>query len=450
MIKNIKNLLLLGIVLFSLKINAQLQKGNLIDGITAVIGNEIILESDISEQENYAKLQGETISSNEKCDHVESLINNKLLIYHAKQDTMIADRSKEIREQVSAKYDHILSQFPSEKVMLETYKFRNSVEMKNTIEKIDTDNYYGQSKFGRITEKVDVTPSEVTDFYNTYKYQLPEIKEEVVLSHIVIHPKLTESHKDEIINKLKKIKQDILNGESFETQARIYSEDEGSASNGGLYKNISKGRMVKPFEATALNLQEGEISDPIETEFGYHIIQLLKKSGKFYDARHILIKTTPNEEEIENAKKELNNIKQRIIDGKITFKEAALKYSDDKNTKYNSGILLGEDGNSKQEKLNLSPTTSYQIAGYNKGDITDVFEDEINRKKAVVFIKIEDIIPAHQVDLNIDFERIKTMALNKKKNEVLEKWVKEQIPDTFISIDKRYNKCPFYSEWNKN
>lgn len=163
--------------------------------------------------------------------------------------------------------------------MLDAYKFRTSYEMKNVIEKMDIDGYYYQQKYGLITEKVGITPNEVTDFYNAYKFQLPQVKDEVVLSKIAMYPKLTEAHKDELINKLKKIKQDILAGESFENKARIYSEDPGSAANGGLYTNINRGKMVKIFEATALNLQEGEISDPIESEFGFHIIQLVKKAA---------------------------------------------------------------------------------------------------------------------------------------------------------------------------
>ena len=157
--------------------------------------------------------------------------------------------------------------------MLDQYKFRTSYEMKNAIEKMDIDNYYGQQKYALITEKVSITPNEVTDFYNAFKFQLPQVKDEVALSKIAMYPKLTEAHKDELINKLKKIKQDILAGESFENKARIYSEDPGSAANGGLYTNINRGKMVKIFEATALNLQEGEISDPVESEFGFHIIQ---------------------------------------------------------------------------------------------------------------------------------------------------------------------------------
>lgn len=446
MIKNIKQLLLLGLLFIGYQINAQLQKGQLVDGVVAVVGDEIILESDIVEQANFAKQQGEMTS--DKCSFVESLLNNKLLIYNAKKDTLIPDRSKEIREQANQKYEQILSQFPSEKAMLDAYKFKTAQDMKNTIENLDSDNYYGQSKYSRITEKADVTPNEVTDFYNTYKFQLPEVKDEVVLSQIVMFPKLTETHKNEIINKLKNIRQNILNGENFELQARIYSEDEGSASNGGLYQNIPRGRMVKPFEAAALNLQEGEISEPIETEFGYHIIQLIKKKGKLYDARHILIKTTPNAEEIATAKKELERIKQDILDEKTTFKEAAHKYSDDKHTKFNAGIIT-KNGSSKIEKTNLDPNISYQIAGYNKGDITDIFEDELDRKKVVSLLRVEDIIPAHQLDLATDYDRVKVLALNNKKNQILEKWTKEQLPNTFISIDKRYDNCSFKAKWEQ-
>lgn len=433
---------------FGVKLNAQLQSGALVDGIAVVVGNEIILESDIEDQANYAKQQGAQVS--DRCEFVESIISNKLMIYEAKRDTLIENRSEAIKEAANQKYEQILGQFPDEKTMLATYKFRTGYEMKNAIEKIDTDNYYGQMKYGRITEKADVTPNEVTDFFNTYKFQLPEVKDEVSLSQITMYPKLTDAHKDEIIAKLNKIKQDIQAGESFENLARIYSEDPGSAANGGLYKNISKGKMVKPFEAAALNLQEGEISDPVESEFGYHLIQLVKKSGKNYDARHILLKAEPNDAEIEAAKKELDSIRTLILNGRLTFKEAAYRFSDDKKTKFNAGIITAEDGSDRIEKLNLPPSISYQIAGLNKGDITDVFQDTLQQdKKVVSIVKVDDIIAAHQLDLVTDYDRIKQMALNKKKNEMVEKWVKEKLPDVFISINDRYKDCTFKTDWRK-
>lgn len=449
MIKNMKYLFALSflVTLISFNANAQVKKGDLVDGISAVVGDEIVLESDILEQQNYAIQQG--AAQTNKCEFMEQILSNKLLIYKAKKDTLIQDRTAAIRAQAGDKYNQILSQFPSERAMLDAYKFRSSYEMKNVIEKMDVDNYYGQAKYALITDKVNITPNEVTDFYNAFKYQLPQVKDEVVLSKIVIFPKLTDAHKQEIIDKLKKIKQDILNGETFENKARIYSDDPGSAANGGLYTNIGRGKMVKIFEATALNLQEGEISDPVESEFGFHIIQLVKKSGKLYDARHILLKAEPNAEEIATAKAEMEQIRKDILEGKTTFKDAAYKHSDDKNTKFNAGVIPAEDGSDRQEKINLPATVAYQIAGVNKGDLTEVFMDELNQKKAVVLMKVNDIIPEHSLDIATDFERIKSFALNKKKNEVLEKWVKENLADTFISLDNRYKDCQFKTDWNK-
>ena len=435
------------VTLISFNANAQVKKGDLVDGISAVVGDEIVLESDILEQQNYAIQQG--AAQTNKCEFMEQILSNKLLIYKAKKDTLIQDRTAAIRAQAGDKYNQILSQFPSERAMLDSYKFRSSYEMKNVIEKMDIDNYYAQSKYALITDKINITPNEVTDFYNAFKYQLPQVKDEVVLSKIVMFPKLTDAHKQEIIDKLKKIKQDILNGETFENKARIYSDDPGSAANGGLYTNIGRGKMVKIFEATALNLQEGEISDPVESEFGFHIIQLVKKSGKLYDARHILLKAEPNAEEIATAKAEMEQIRKDILEGKTTFKDAAYKHSDDKNTKFNAGVIPAEDGSDRQEKINLPATVAYQIAGLNKGDLTEVFMDELNQKKAVVLMKVNDIIPEHSLDIATDFERIKSFALNKKKSEVLEKWVKENLADTFISLDNRYKDCQFKTDWNK-
>ncbi|KFF26938.1 peptidylprolyl isomerase [Chryseobacterium vrystaatense] len=450
MTNKLKITFLLGIfmMIFSSNMNAQLKPGELVDGIAAVIGDEIVLESDVNEQMNYAKQQG--ASDTDKCEFLENLISNKLLVYEAKKDTLIENRSAAIKEQANAKYRQLLSQFPDEKTMLTAYKFRNGYEMKNAIEKIDVDQYYGQAKYQRITEKADVTPNEVTDFFNLYKMQLPEVKDEISLAQIMMYPKLTEAHKEDLIKRLKKIKQDIAGGETFESQARIYSEDEGSAANGGLYKNIAKGQMVKPFEAAALNLQENEISDPIESEFGYHIVQLIKKSGKVYDARHILLKATPTEDEIKTAKVKLDSIKGLITAGKITFKDAAFKFSDDKRTKFNAGIIPGADGSDKIERESIPGTISYELAGLNKGDITAPFEDEENKRKVVKIIKQEDVIPAHQITLETDFNRIKQMALNKKRNEMIEKFVNSKLPTTFISIDGRYDNCKFKANWKKD
>ena len=450
MIKNIRLLAFFAVIfsVFFTKVSAQLRQGQLVDGISAVIGNEIVLESDVQDEMNYARQQGINVSN--RCDFMESLLNRKFIIHEAKQDTLIENRSAALKQQSEDKYRQILASFPNEKALLDTYKFRTAYEMKSMIERMDTDQYYFQQKFQRITEKTDITPNEVRDFYNLYGMQLEEIKDEVGISRIMVYPKLSDAHKDELKAKLNKMKQDIAAGESFEALARIYSEDPGSASNGGLISNVSPGRMVKPFEAAALNLQEGEISDPVETEYGYHIIQLVKKNGKMYDVRHVLLQSTPNAEEIEAAKKELDSIRGLIAAGKMTFKEAAFKYSDDKATKFNAGTMTSQEGVDRLEKMDLPPTLSYQIAGLNKGDMTDVYEDEDERKrKTVNLVKVNEIIPAHRIDIATDYERIKAIALNQKKQQNVGKWINERLGNTFISIDDRYRDCTFKTNWKK-
>ena len=158
--------------------------------------------------------------------------------------------------------------------------------------------------------------------------------------------------------------------------------------------------MVKPFEAAALNLQENEISDPVESEFGYHLIQLVKRNGKKYDARHILIKNTPNADEIASTKKELDSIRTLVLEKKMSFKDAAYKFSDDKSNKYSGGIMTNpQDGSDKLEKLSLDPTISYQIAGLKKGDITEPFQQEDQQKRIMLsIVQVNDIIDAHQLE----------------------------------------------------
>ncbi|MFC6267702.1 peptidylprolyl isomerase [Frigoriflavimonas asaccharolytica] len=426
---------------------AQISKGQMIDGIAVVVGNEIILDSDISEQMAYAKEQGGEVGN--KCEFLEGILSNKLLIYEAKKDTLIENRTAAIKENSAQKYNQLLSNFPDEKTMLKQYSFRTKYEMQNVIEKADIDQYYSQQKFQRITDKADVTPNMVTDFYKENELKFPEVKDELTLAQIVQYPVLTDAHKKEIIDRLLKIKADIIAGESFESQARIYSEDPGSAAKGGAMKNITKGQMVKPFEASALNLQEGEISDPVESEFGYHLIKLDRKAGKIYDASHILIMAVPTEAEISTAKAKLDSIKGLIETGKFTFKDAAFKFSDDKATKFNAGIIQAQDGSSRIEKETLEANAAYQIAGVNKGDITEAFEDELNRRKAVKIIKVEGEFPRHTLSLESDYDKVKQMALNKKKNEMLDKFVKEKLPEIFISIDNRYDNCNLKSKFAK-
>jgi len=300
----------------------------------------------------------------------------------------------------------------------------------------------------KLTSNIKVTPAEVRDYFSKVpKDSLPTVPTEVEVQIITQQPKVDREEVERIEDLLNGYAKRVNDGEDFARLARMYSQD-GSARNGGELGLSGRNQWVKPFADVAFSLNDPKkVSKIVKTEFGYHIIQLVKKSGKNYDARHILISAEPTREEIAEAKKELDSIRTLIKDGKMTFKEASFRFSDDKSTKFNSGIITiqGED---RLEKYDLPATLGYQIAGLNKGDMTDVFEDENNKRKTLNIVLINDIIPAHQLDINTDYERIKTMALNKKQSEVVDKWVKEQLPNVFMSINKRYKDCDL-ADWQK-
>jgi peptidyl-prolyl cis-trans isomerase SurA len=433
-------------LLFCLYLNLFAQKTK-VDGIAAVVGNEIILDSDVNEMLKHARSQGYKVDN--KCEFLENILMNKILLTQAKQDTLIQVSKDEVKAAANQQLEMYIDRAGSEKALLEAFQISTLAELRNEME-IEVENQqYIEQKRASVTKKSDITPYELKTFFEKHKDKLPKVQEEYALAHIVLYPELSENSKQKLIDKLNAMKKDVEEGIStFENKAKIYSEDPGSASNGGLYQNVRRGKMVKEFDAVAFNLEEGQISNPFPTEFGYHIIKLEKRKGQILDLRHILIKASPNQEEIKSAKQKLDSIRTLIKDGKLTFKEVALKFSNDKESRFNSGEIA--DSNTRENKIEkdkLSSKEFYQLVGVEKGQLTDVFEDEFKEKKALRLIKLNEIIPEHQLDLTTDYAKLKNIALNQKRNELLEKWIIEQIPNTSIIIQKDYKDCDFQVNW---
>ncbi|MGI9527667.1 MAG: peptidylprolyl isomerase [Weeksellaceae bacterium] len=419
-----------------------------IDGVAAVVGNEVILESDI--QRDYQLAQQQGVEMTDKCAFVSNMLVQKMVLHHAKNDTLVAVAD----ERVKARARQVLEDFKSrgsEEEILSVYGVKTMAELQNEIEILVKDNQLVEKKRGLIEKDIDASPIEVKDFFNTYQSELPEMKEEVELSHIVIHPEITETHKEEIRKKLLGIKKEIEEGASFATKAILYSDDPGSKDKGGLYENIKRGTFVPEFDAVAFNLEEGEISDPVETQFGFHLIQLDKRKGQAIDVRHILVSAEPTTEEMAEARHLIDSIKTKIKDREMTFKEAAKQYSVDKYTRYNGGKLTNmQNGETKFERSSLPTKQVYAIAGLQPGDISDAFETEHDRKKALEILKLDNIIPAHKLSLETDYTRIKNMAVQQKKQEKLFDWIREELSDTFIKIHEDYQSCNFDFNWTKN
>lgn len=418
-----------------------------IDGVAAVIGNEVVLESDIQRDYMLAQQQGAEVP--DQCSFVSNILVQKMVLTHAKQDTLVAVST----ERTKARAVSILEDFKSrgsEEEILAVYGVRTMAELQNELEIIVRENQLIQAKRELIEDNTDASPEDVKNFFNQYKDELPKINEEVELSHIVMYPVITPEHKQEIIDQLNGIKKEIQEGASFGTKAILYSEDPGSSNNGGLYQNIRRGTFVPEFDAVAFNLEEGEISDPVESKFGFHLIQLDKRLGQAIDVRHILIVPKPTEEEMRVANHLMDSIKTQISEGKMTFKEAALKYSEDKYTRYNGGKLTNpQTGENRFERSKLPMKQVYAIAGLESGKMADPFETEFENRKALELLKLDLVVPAHKISLETDYTRVQNMAVQQKQQEKLFDWIDDQLADTFIKIHDDYQHCEFEFNWLK-
>ena len=434
-------------LLFVSQLGFAQSSGVKIDGVEAVIGNEIILQSDIDRDFEIAKQSGQSFP--DKCSFLNNMLVQKMVLNQAKNDTLVSVSDDRIKARVNGILEDFRSRATDEQ-LFQMYGVKTIPELQNELEIIVKENALTESKKGLIEDGVDASPEDVKNFFEKNKSELPRINEEVELAHIIIYPEITEEHKQQIIDSLQQIKKEIEQGESFATKAKLFSEDPGSANEGGLYKNIRRGKFVPEFDAVAFNLEEGQISDPVETEFGFHIIQLDKRLGQAIDVRHILITPKPTAEEIAAAKAKLEKIREDIKLGKMTFKEAAYQNSVDKYTRFNGGVLTNpQTGEDRFERSGLPYDQIYALAGLKKGDISDVFESEYRNKKVLSILQLKDIIPAHQISLSTDYTRIKNYTLQQKKQEKLYSWIRQNLGNTYVKIGKDYQNCNFDFNWLK-
>src|SRR5690606_38650682 len=280
-----------------------------LDGVAAVVGNEIILESDIERDYVQAKAQGFEIEN--ECEFLENILIDKVLLSKAKEDTLINITDDRVSRQVDGTIQRFLSQ-GSEAEILKYFGYNTMPEFKQELRGIMKDQAYSQEKQAMITKDIEATPEEVLNFYQQYKDELPEVPEEVEISHIAVYPDIFPENEQKVIDELAQIKKDVEEGASFATKAILYSNDPGSSSNGGLMTNVTRGMMVPEFDAVIFNLQEGEISEPFKTDFGYHIAMMEKRKGQEVDVRHILIQLKPTAEETAITKAKLDSLVMQI------------------------------------------------------------------------------------------------------------------------------------------
>lgn len=448
-LKHIKPLITLICLCLGFYVSAQKVK---IDGVAVVIGKNIVLDSDIEKfkQEVIQRSEGKIEISD--CEMLEELMQQKLLAHHAIIDSVIVTDA-----QVSASVERKINYFKQQTggdidKVVKIYGFNDLEDLKKEMTRVEMETMLIQEEQRKITGEISVTPEEVRIYYNSLKDkgELPEFPAEVKLAQLVIDIKPTEKAKQKAIDKLKEIKKEVEDGASFRIKTIINSEDPGASRNEGVYTITKESGFVKEFKEVAFSLDEGQISEPFETIFGYHIIKLKQIKGNIRVVRHILIKPEIPDSKVLEAKEKTEEVLEEINSGKISFKEAVKKYSTDKFTKNNEGLFMNpKTGQATFELIRMDADLYARVSELKEGEMTPVFYDETRDSKMYKFIKVLEKTNTHTAELVKDYEKIQNLALQKKQEEAVEKWAKEKIVDTYIKLGDEHQKCTFKRNWKK-
>jgi peptidyl-prolyl cis-trans isomerase SurA len=423
-----------------------------VDGVATVVGDNIVLNSEIDafKQELIQQSGGQIEISD--CEMLEQIMNRKLLAHHAVIDSIVVNEG-EIQQQVQRKTDYFTQQLGSPEKMLELYGFDNMKDLRDELYRVEKEGLLIQKMQQELTADIDITPEEVKRYYNSLKAEgnLPEIGAEIELSQIVLNVEPSEAEIQRTLDRLKEIKKEVEDGASFKMKAILYSDDPGVTQNNGFYSIERNSPFVKEFKEAAFSLEEGEISQPFKSDFGYHILMVEKIRGKQRDVYHILMQPKADDEAVERVRDSLTLYREKILKMELTFDEAVLKYSDDKDTRLNEGVLMNPvSGDTKFEQTRMDPELYSKISSLEAGELSRVFLDETRQGgKMFKVLLLKSKTEAHEADLGKDYEKIMDLALQKKKTETIEKWSEEKIKDTYVKINESYLSCEFKSDWSK-
>ncbi len=427
------------------------------DGVSAVVGDFIILDSEVNRRKAQIKAAGGNLGDITDCELFGSVLEEKLYAHQAIQDSIVINELQ-IRSQIDQQMQGILGEFDGSMTkLLDFYKKDSEEALREEIYEINKNQSLASQMRDKVISEVEITPEEVRQFFNELKSSengLPTFGTELQISNIVVIPEITEESKNATIEKLKGFKKDVEdNGASFTTKVLFFTEDTGSKATGGLYTlNRKRPRMVKEFRDVAFSLQEGQISDPFKSIFGYHIILLEKIRGQEYDVRHILIRPEITPDAIEAAQKKINDIRVKILEGSVTFTEAAKEFSDEKETKNEGGRMINpitQDFNFELTKM--EPDVYAQVQDLKDNEVSPVIQDG-DRENPIKFklMMVTDRINDHEADFAKDYLKIKKLALQDKHFDAITKWQKETIESTFVKINGEYRDCEFTGNWLKN
>ena len=437
----------------SVHVNAQVKKV-LADKIIGTVGDKFILRSDIENTMLDMKRQAqgeENIILPNSCQIVEQQLIRKALVLQAEKDSLLVTE-EEVENAIDMRIRQFMQQFGSKEV-LEEVAGRSIIQLKEDFRIQIKEQKLSENMQEKIVEKIKITPFEVRAFYNKIPVDsLLLYESEVSIAEIILHPKANRDIEEYVIKQLSDYRRQIESGiNKFDQLVKLYSEDPSSKENLGQF-NINRNEKTwdPAFMAGSFRLKEGQISAPIKSKFGYHIIQLISRSGDDAVVKHILRIPPITKDEIDIAKHLLDSVKKEILANKMSFGEAVNKYSDDDGSKFSGGAVTGGDGSSYVNIDQLDKDMVVMLKNLKPGDISDpqVYQDDRGRQ-TVRLIYFRERTSPHKENLREDYNRVSQRALEQKKVKQMESWFKEHIPNYYIYLDGEYRTCPELTDWTK-
>ena len=420
-----------------------------IDKIVAAVGGEIVLLSEVQEQVAYVRERQPNLPEGYECQALQNIVVQKLLVNQAKLDS-VEVKDDEVENQLDARIERLLSYFNQDPKAIQEYYGQTVDEMKEQMRSDMRNQLLAERMQRDITDKATVTPAEVQDFFKRIpKDSLPYFNAEVEIREITYKPKVNPTQKEIARQKIEDIAKRIAAGEDFGALAKKYSDDPGSGSQNGDLGWQKRGTFVPEFEAMIYKLEKGQISPIVETEFGFHIIQLIERRGNLVHGRHILIKPTITEEDIEAAKMKLDSVRTRIIRDSLPFSAAVKQYGDKNVQSYNNDgrVANPRSGNTFFEMADLPTNIFFAIDGLKPGEISKPIESAPDEgEKFFRIVLVQSRTTPHKADLKRDYNKIQTAALEQKKASFTEKWVVDRLRSTYLQFDGMFDGCPNLQE----
>lgn len=427
---------------------------NVVDEVVWIIGDDAILKSDVEEARLSAQYEGRKFDGDPYCVIPEELAIQKLYLHQAALDSIEVSET-EVIQRVEQQTDYFIRVIGSREKM-EEYFNKTSTQIRESMRENIRDGLMMQKMQQKLVGEIKVTPSEVRRYFKDLPADsIPYIPTQVEVQIVVLQPKIPLEEIEDIKKRLREFTERVNSGEmDFSTLALLYSEDKGSAMRGGELGFMGRGQLVPEYANVAFNLQDPKkVSKIVETEFGFHIIQLIEKRRDRLNSRHILLKPKASENDINDAILRLDSIADDIRNNKFTFEDAALHISQDKDTRNNHGLLPNpETGTSRFEMQELPQDIAKVVDNMNVGEISKAFSmiREKDGKEICVIVKLKSRINGHKATINEDYQNLKEVVLDKRREELLQKWIVEKQKHTYVRINDNWKNCDFkYPGWIK-